>query len=120
MDSTALIILAVAFVTAFLLFGMIFYGTRKQFHALQKELGASAMDIKGSAGDLVRALEKSQRQQEQVLSRLENLETIVTSEAWDALQAGEAEGRIALLLDDEVPEEPTTAEKARDLARRVR
>lgn len=119
MDLLAYLIIAIALVIAFMLFGMIFYGARKQLLEIQSEIGASASELKGSAGELAQMLEESERQQERMINRLENLEAIVTSEAWDALQEGD-EQEARLLLEDGSAEEPNAEEKANDLARRVR
>ncbi len=66
--------------------------------------------------DLKQQLDEAQARQANLVARVENLEAIVTSEAWDAFQAGRlSEGPPAL------PEaEPTDEEKAARLARRQR
>ena len=92
--------------------------------AIQEDLGMSATNLQGSVRDLLEALEESRNQQERITKRLENLETIVTSETWDAFKPDEKSDRIPDLLKEESPEElseePSAEEKARRIARRVR
>ncbi len=67
---------------------------------------------------LKQQLDEAQARQANLVARVENLEAIVTSEAWDAFQAGRlSEGRPAPLLPEA---EPTDEEKAARLARRQR
>lgn len=122
MDLTTLTMLALALVTTALLFGTILFGAmnRKQMRGLQEDLDASTTSLQGNARDLLQALEQNQHQQERILRRLENLETIVTSEAWEVLQDSDDVEQARLLLNDAEPEEPDAEDLARHLARRTR
>jgi hypothetical protein len=121
-----ILVLAMSLVVGMLLMGMIVFGARSrdQMRAIQEDLGMSATNLQGSVRDLLEALEESRNQQERITKRLENLETIVTSDMWDALKPDEKSGRIPDLLKEEPPEElseePSAEEKARRIARRVR
>jgi hypothetical protein len=118
----ALLVLAMSLVAAMLLFGMIVFGARSrdQMRVIQEDLGTSATNLQGSVRDLLDALEESRLRQERMTQRLENLETIVTSEAWDTLKAGEDPEQRPDLLKDDNPEELNAEEKASRIARRVR
>lgn len=118
----AILVLAIGLVAAMLLFGMIVFGakSRDQMRAIQQDLGTSATSLQGSVRELLEALEESRQQQERMTERLENLETIVTSEAWDALKAEAASTHSPDLLKDEEPDEPSAEEKASRIAKRVR
>jgi len=121
-----ILVLAMSLVVGMLLMGMIVFGVRSrdQMRAIQEDLGMSATNLQGSVRDLLQALEESRNQQERITKRLENLETIVTSETWDALKDDEKSGRIPDLMkeepSEELPQEPSAEEKARRIARRVR
>lgn len=70
-------------------------------------------------------LEAHEERHAQIVERLQNLEAIVTSEAWDRLQRAD-DAELRLLLDDPAdglaaaPAEPDDAAKARRLAQRLR
>ncbi len=67
---------------------------------------------------LQQQLEEALARQENLTGRVENLEAIVISEAWDAFQAGHVqEGAASLALPEA---EPSDEEKAALLARRQR
>ena len=87
-----------------------------KFKAKQEKLGTSTHELEATVERLTEALEASEAEREAVERRLQNLETIVTSQAWDAL--AEDDGRLA--LPEQPPrEEPSEAEKTEQLARRV-
>jgi len=121
-----ILVLAMSLIVGMLLMGMIVFGARSrdQMRSIQEDLGMSATNLQGSVRDLLEALEESRNQQERITKRLENLETIVTSETWDAFKPDEKSDRIPDLLKEESPEElseePSAEEKARRIARRVR
>lgn len=121
MAITWMLVLAFSLITALLLFGMITYGARNRdrIQVIQQDLDTSSTTLQGNVCDLMRVLEQSRAQQEQIVRRLENLEAIVTSEAWDALQAGEDAEQIKVLLEEGELEEPSAEEKARRIARRL-
>lgn len=122
MTYLTLLILSLGTFTALALFGMIFYGikNRKYMESLGENLDESTTVLKGDFKEIRRALEGNEKKQERILKRLENLETIVTSEAWDAIQAGEDENTIALHLNDEEEDLPDTEETARRIAKKIK
>lgn len=122
MDLTTIFVLAFGLITTLMIFGMIIYGVKNQekMSNLQKNLDTSAANLEGSAQEMLLALRESKEQQQGILNRLQNLEAIVASEAWDAIQAGEDEKKIDLLLEDKEENEPTPEEKAKIIAKRVR
>lgn len=97
------------------------------FKSKQKELGTSAHELEKTVRTLEQALEKSEAERRRVVQRLENVEAIVTSEAWDALHGGEdaalsARGTPEPLLDktseDSTPG-ASDAARAAQMARRL-
>ena len=122
MTYLTLLILSLGSLTALVLFGMIFYGikNRKYMESLGENLDESTTVLKGDFKEIRRSLEGNEKQQERILKRLQNLETIVTSEAWDAIQAGEDENTIGLHLNDEEEELPDAEEAARRIARKIK
>lgn len=115
-------VLAFSLITTLLIFGIIIYSVKsqKKMSNLQKNLDSSASHLEGSNRELLKTLNEHQKQQQRILRRLENLEAIVTSEAWDAIQSGEEEKKIQLHLKEVENEEPTLEEKADFIAKRVR
>jgi peptidoglycan hydrolase CwlO-like protein len=95
-----------------------------KFKSKQERLGASTHELEGTVADLREALEDSEAKRRRLTERVQNLETIVTSEAWDALHEGEeqpalrGDGRAA--SDEETLPEPGAPEKAEHLAKRVK
>ena len=70
---------------------------------------------------LTEKLEAALEEHANLRQRVENLETIVTTEAWDAFQQQQlAEPAPPRSLTDALPEEESAAEKAAQLARRQR
>jgi hypothetical protein len=122
MTYLTLLILSLGSLTALVLFGMIFYGikNRKFMESLGENLDESTTVLKGDFKEIRRALEGNEKQQDRILKRLQNLETIVTSEAWDAIQAGEDENTIGLHLNDDDEELPDAEEAARRIARKIK
>lgn len=87
---------------------------------LGENLDESTTVLKEDFKEIQKALEVNEKQQERILKRLENLETIVTSEAWDAIQTGEDENTIGLHLKDEEKAELDTEETARRIAKKIK
>lgn len=97
------------------------------FKSKQKELGTSTHELEKTVEALERALKKSEADRQCVVQRLQNVEAIVTSEAWDALHGGEdsalsARGASEPLLDktseDSTPG-ASDAARAAQMARRL-
>lgn len=109
-------------VSLVLLMGFIIFGTRKssEIKDLEQQLGIKARHLMSEADELRLALQKSEEQKEKMLQRLQNLEAIVTSEAWEAITNGEEDEKIQLHLDDEESQELDDADKVARLAKRVR
>lgn len=57
-----------------------------KFKAKQNEIGSSTHDLERQLNTLAERLESVEAERNALQSRLQNLETIVTAEAWDALQ----------------------------------
>lgn len=122
MEWTTVIFLGMSMVSLLLLMGIIIFGTRKssEFKELESVLGKKAQELNTDTQEILKALQKSEAEKEQILKRLQNLETIVTSEAWESIQSGEESETVQLHLEDEEPEELEDKEKAAKIAKRVR
>ena len=96
-----------------------------KFKEKQNQLGNSTANLEEQVASLTRSLEKSEQQRLAVIERLQNLETIVTSQDWDLLEnTPEPKSRIPNNLQaqnsiDLPAAEPSTREKAAQLARRI-
>ena len=122
MEWSTVILLATSMVSLLILMAIIIFGTRKssEFKELEKEIGSKAGKLDSESKALWKALKESEAEKEKILERLKNLETIVTSEAWDAIQSGEGAEEIRLHLQEETPEEPSDIDKASSMAKKVR
>ncbi len=60
-----------------------------KFKSKQEKLGTSAHELEETVERLEAALEGSEKEREALMRRLQNLETIVTSEDWDVLHGAE-------------------------------
>lgn len=122
MSIVTLLVLALAGITSIFLFGLIYIGAknRNQLESMESNLKESTSVMKGDFKEIIKALEGSEAQQERILQRLENLETIVTSEAWDAIQAGADQETINLHLEDEAEEEISSEEATQHIANRIK
>lgn len=122
MSWTIILLLTMGAFTSLILFGMIYFGTKnnKQMNALGDTMNSSNSEMKNNLQQAIKALETQTDQQQKILSRLKNLETIVTSEAWDAIKKGEDSERINLLLKDEEKEEMSSEEQAKNIAMRIK
>lgn len=122
MSWLTILILATSITTAFLLFGMIYFGAKnnKQINDLGKNVDNSTSTMKSNLKKIMDSLESNQEQQKNILNRLENLETIVTSETWDAIKKGESKEHIGLLLEDDEIDEISIEEKAQMIAKRIK
>jgi septal ring factor EnvC (AmiA/AmiB activator) len=87
------------------------------FKEKQDKLGASTTEIEKELQALEDELRERDERQQALEQRIQNLETIVTSETWDALVDGEAAPPLSL----EPPEsEDSLAERTEHIARRLR
>ena len=57
-----------------------------QFKEKQNQLGTSTEKLEKKVEELMSSLDKSESQKAALVERIQNLETIVTSQEWDALE----------------------------------
>jgi peptidoglycan hydrolase CwlO-like protein len=95
-----------------------------QFRSRQERLGTSTHELEETVVELREALDASEKERERLTERVQNLETIVTSQAWDTLQEKPEQraledGQRASAGDEEPPPQAGDPEKTEQLARRV-
>lgn len=97
------------------------------FKEKQLQLGESTDNLQAKVEDLMQALASSEADKKALLDRIQNLETIVTSQVWDVIVEEEQPAHVKKLELDAVnprleppPEEETPDEQARKIARRLR
>ena len=95
-----------------------------KFKSKQDRLGHSTHELEGTVSTLSEALADSEAERKRLTERLQNLETIVTSQAWDALHEGEPltlpeQERTGFGAASTEKEEHDSAQKAETLARRM-
>ncbi len=105
--------------------GLVGYQEWLKFRAKQQKLGASTQEVEETIRALRERLERVEQERDALVSRVQNLETIVTSEAWDALQDPTADAGESSSVGLEPPSEQNrigldTEEQAEKLARRLR
>jgi len=122
MDFMTIIVLAIGSLTSLILFNMIYFGAknRKQIDNLGKNVNSSTSEMKNNLEKVLNSLKSNQEQQENILSRLQNLETIVTSEAWETIKKKEDPEYIDLLLKDDEEEEISSEEKTQNIAKKIK
>ncbi len=86
----------------------------------QRTIDVSAAEFRELQASLKQVLEAHTEEQERNRQRLENLEAIVTSQAWDAVQAGTEAREKGLLLEERAEIEMSDEKKVSTLARRIR
>lgn len=95
-----------------------------EFKSRQEKLGTSTHELEEHTRTLREALERSEAEREKLTGRVQNLETIVTSQAWDALPEGPTPGALGdgqrSSEGAESHAEPGDAEKAERLAQRLK
>ena len=112
------------------IFGILLAGYKEwlQFKSKQQELGASTQEVEATIQRLRDRLEEVEQEREALVKRIQNLETIVTSEAWDQLpDVDDAAPAVSERANpSELPpasdrdDSPSTTEQADSLARRLR
>jgi hypothetical protein len=112
------------FVLIISLVGIAFAGYKEwlKFRAKQNEIGPPS-DVAEQVRALRERLNEVERERDALRSRVENLETIVTSEAWDRLQtpSGNTDAVEHSPHSIELPaSESSSADRAEALARRLR
>ena len=94
-----------------------------KFKSKQEKLGTSTHELEDTVRHLSEVLERSEAQRAKLTRRLENLETIVTSEAWDELheaplpEAEPPKPALSSQLDGKEREQPR--ERAERMAQRL-
>jgi septal ring factor EnvC (AmiA/AmiB activator) len=88
-----------------------------KFKEKQDKLGASTTEIEDELHALEAELRRRDEQQQALERRIQNLETIVTSETWDALVDGEAAPSLSL---EPLEREQDLADRTEQIARRLR
>lgn len=98
-----------------------------KFKSKHRELGSSTREVEARLNDLQDQLDRLEQERDTLLQRLQNLETIVTSEAWIAqhddtaevppLEASET-GELELPSDRD--DAQSEAEHTAEIARRLR
>jgi len=97
-----------------------------KFKSKQTKIGTSTSELESSVAKLEHRLQSSEEDRNTLIRRVQNLETIVTSQMWDALNdetlapaekdLALAAARTSLALPDEDPD----AEKIAQMARRLK
>ncbi|MEM6646856.1 MAG: hypothetical protein AAF730_11445 [Bacteroidota bacterium] len=96
-----------------------------KFKSKQQKLGTSTRELEDQVVQLERDLQAARADRDALARRLENIETIVTSQTWDALHdPGVAQQQLAAsqarLTLPEPDEGPSDADRIAQMARRVR
>ncbi|HCD53462.1 MAG TPA: hypothetical protein DEQ34_13520 [Balneolaceae bacterium] len=122
MEWSTVVFLGASMVSLVLLMGIIIFGTRRsnEYKEIEKTLGKKTRDIDSDTKELWIAFKKSEEEREKLVQRLQNLEAIVTSEAWESIQKGDESDHIKIHLQEQEKDELSDIEKAGKLAKRVR
>ena len=122
MEWSIVVFLGASMVSLVLLMGIIIFGTRRsnEYKEIEKTLGKKTRDIDSDTKELWIAFKKSEEEREKLVQRLQNLEAIVTSEAWESIQKGDESDHIKIHLQEQEKDELSDIEKAGKLAKRVR
>ena len=97
-----------------------------KFKEKTQQLGSSTKGLEDTVRAQAETIETMQGERDDLIRRIQNLEAIVTTEMWDALHNGElsAAEQDRVLTDARaqlhIPDEPSDAERAEQLARRLR
>lgn len=122
-------LIAVIMIFAIPILGIVFAGYKEwlKFKAKHRKLGTSTREVEDRLRTLQERLDRVEQERDALRDRLQNLETIVTSEAWIAghddtdvaspLDAAEADGLTLPPERDASPE--TEAERTAEIARRL-
>lgn len=122
MTFATILVLITGSITTLILFAMIYFGAKsnKKMSDLDKSVSSTSSEMKDSLAKVLNSLENNQDQQQKILTRLQNLETIVTSEAWEAIKEGKDSEHINLLLEETDEQEISTEEKTEHIAKRIK
>lgn len=122
MTFATILVLITGSITTLILFAMIYFGAKsnKKMSDLDKSVSSTSSEMKESLVKVLNSLEKNQDQQQKILTRLQNLETIVTSEAWEAIKEGKDSEHIDLLLEETDEQEISAEAKTEHIAKRIK
>lgn len=127
--STAFLIPLLALAIPILGIALAGYKEWLKFRAKQQELGASTQEVEETIRALQTRVDQLEQERDALVKRIQNLETIVTSEAWDVLQEPTTDSNTlpeatdSVELDVPAGRESTddaSEEQAERLARRLR
>lgn len=122
-------VLALLFVFAIPILGIALAGYKEwlKFKSKHRELGSSTREVEARLNDLQDQLDRFEQERDALLQRLQNLETIVTSEAWIAQHDDSADvppldatGTGELELPSDRDDAQSEAEHTAEIARRLR
>jgi len=127
-DIVPILIFSIPILSIVLGIGLAGYKEWLKFRAKQQELGASTQEVEETIHVLQERVDELEQERDALIKRVQNLETIVTSEAWDALQDPTADASSlpeASEMADLEPSSPrqadsATEEKTEHLAQRLR
>lgn len=123
-------LIAVVMIFAIPILGILLAGYKEwlKFKSKHRELGTSTREVEDRIRALHEHLDRIEEERDALRERVQNLETIVTSEAWIAqhddtvdapsLNSGEAD-ELSLPAEQE-PDSRTDADRTADLARHLR
>ncbi len=119
MEWSTVIFLATAMISLVTFMGILIFGVKKssEFKEQAKIIDKKAKYLDSDTKELWTALKKSETEKEKILERLQILEAIVTSEAYEAFKSGEEPEKIQLHLDEEEQEETSDADKVAKIAK---
>lgn len=126
--SIEVLVLLLAFAIPILGLGLSGYQEWLKFRTRQQELGASTQDVEETVQALRDRLDQVEQERDALERRVQNLETIVTSETWDALHGSTSDPSSLPDPDNTLDLEPpnqserpsASRERAEELARRLR
>jgi hypothetical protein len=122
MDWTTILILTLGSITTLILFSLFYFGAKnnKRMTELDDSLNLSSTETKQDLNKILKFLDSNKERQDRILDRLQNLETIVTSEAWEAIKEGKDSEHVKLLLQEEEVDEISNEDKAKNIAKRIK
>jgi len=116
--------LVILLVFAIPILSILLAGYKEWLEFRAEQGGPAVADLEAELAALRDRLDRVEQERDALVSRLQNLETIVTSEAWDArLESPDAASPLDAPpeADRESPDDaPSTSEQAEALARRLR
>lgn len=104
-----------------IVFGILYAGYEQwlKHQAQREEAGMPSQELKAALDEMQQQLAESEQRQAELQRRIQNLEAIVTSEAWDELGDGTGHATLSLPEDERIASD-TDADRAEKMARRLR